>query len=143
MIVKRSSAMKVWSVFTGALITGVMPMAMAAPTKHSAAMDAARAEANQQLQKPLKFEHEKIKSSGDWAFVMAQLRTPENKPFDYAGTKLADAAKEGMVSTRFVALLRTTDGVWQIIDHRIGPTDVVWEEWAKKYGAPAEIFAID
>jgi ketosteroid isomerase-like protein len=136
--------MKVWSVFTGALMTSVMPMTMAAaPTQHSAAIDAARAEAGKQLQKPLKFEHEKIKSSGDWAFVMAQLRTPEGKPFDYADTKLASAAKEGMLSTRFVALLRSAGGMWQIVDYRIGPTDVAWEDWAKKYGAPAEIFAID
>ncbi len=136
--------MKIWSVFTGALITGVLPMTMAAaPAQHSAAIDAARTEASKQLQKPLKFEHEKIRSSGDWVFVMAQLRTPEGKAFDYTDTKLAGAAKEGMLSTRYVALLRATGGMWQIVDYRIGPTDVAWEDWAKKYGAPAEIFAID
>jgi hypothetical protein len=32
------------------------------------------------------------------------------------------------------ALLRLTDGKWQVLEYRIGPTDTAFEPWTQKYG---------
>jgi hypothetical protein len=123
-------------------IAGALPvMTQAADTaEQSAAREAARALAAKEIGRPLLLHTESIKSEGDWVFVKAELRGPDNAPFDYKGTKWAGAAEEGMVSRLFVALFKRSGKAWQAVDFRVGPTDVAWESWAAKYHAPAALF---
>src|SRR3546814_1482002 len=65
--------------------------------------------------------------AGDgWAFVYVRMLNADGSVIDYAGTPLADAAKQGYVSPDYVALLQQADGEWQLRADAIGPTDMVW-----------------
>jgi hypothetical protein len=114
----------------------------ATTTEGRAAVQAAQAVATQALNQPIVAVPDAVKLVGTWAFVVAQMQTPQGKPVDYSGTRWAQAAKQGAVSQLMVVLLRRAqDGSWRMVDHRIGPTDVAWSDWAAQHGAPATLFS--
>lgn len=78
----------------------------------------------------------------DWAFLFADLRDAQGAPFDYTGSALEAVAAAGGVSHAYAGLLRMKAGEWRMVVQAIGPTDVAWEPWAARYGAPAAVFAI-
>lgn len=122
----------------------VMVMAAVAEPQgaaRAAILDAARAPAEADLGKPVRFVVTRLERRGDWAFLLADMQNPHGRPVDFAGSKLAEAAREGMVSHSYAALLRLKGGRWTVVDHATGPTDVAWEGWAADHGAPAELFA--
>jgi hypothetical protein len=45
-----------------------------------------------------------------------------------------------MFSGLVMALLRRKDGVWTVVDHVVGPTDVYWYNWLDKYKLPEALF---
>lgn len=49
---------------------------------------------------------ERLDRMGQWAFVIGSMRAPGGGRPDLAGTRFADAAKEGAMSDVYVALLR-------------------------------------
>ena len=135
-----------WTAIRHGLLAGVMPLAAvsAAPqgtgTTQAAPLDAARAAASAQLQRELELQVETMRVIEPWAFVSAQLRTPQGQPFDYAGTRWAEAAQHGAVSRRYVVLLKRAGGTWTPVEDRVGPTDVAWSDWSARHGAPAALF---
>jgi hypothetical protein len=86
------------------------------------------------LGQPVELQVEVVRVDGDWAFLTGDMRRPDGRPVDYAGTRWADAAAAGAMSRRYAALLRRQAGDWQIVELALGPTDVVWEEWPAKHG---------
>lgn len=101
----------------------------------------AATDADAQLGKSAGFAVQKFKASNGWAFLSAQLRSPDGSPFDFAGTPLAEAAANGGASKRYVALFRAGgSGGWDVVTSAVGPTAPVWSEWAQQYSAPAELF---
>jgi hypothetical protein len=78
----------------------------------------------------------------DWAFLFADLRDAHGAPYDYTGSALEAVAAAGGVSHTYAGLLRMKAGEWQMVVQAIGPTDVAWEPWAARYGAPEAVFAI-
>lgn len=128
-------------------LTAAMAMVVAVPGvgDESAArtmiLDAARGPAEADLGKPVRFLVKRLERRDDWAFLLADMQNPQGRRVDFAGTKFAGAAREGMVSDSYAALLHRTEGHWAVVDHATGPTDVAWEGWAKKHAAPAELFA--
>lgn len=38
------------------------------------------------------------------------------------------------------ALLRREGAAWRVVAFDLGATDVVWEPWPRRFGAPREIF---
>lgn len=103
-------------------------------------LDTARQPVAQHLGKPVKFKVRILHRDGDWAFLLAEMQDAGGRPISYAGTPLASAEAEGMVSKDYAALLRRTGGRWQVADYAIGPTDVVWAEWPEKHKAPRTVF---
>lgn len=87
------------------------------------------------------FRVRQIRADGRWAFVLADMQDKGGRPVDYAGTPRAEAAAQGMVSRAFAALLRHDGDRWIVIESAIGPTDVAWEGWPSRYGAPPDVFA--
>lgn len=104
-------------------------------------LEAARAPAQAELGKTPKFRVDQLHRDGDWAFLLATMQESDGKPFDYKGTPLAEAAQQGFVSRTYAALLRRKANRWEVIAKAIGPSDVAWEDWPKRYGAPAKLFA--
>lgn len=124
----------------------MMTIAMAAAAsafpaaERAALMDAARPAAEADLGLPVRFVVTRLERQGEWAFLLATMQNPHGRPVDLARSKRASAAREGMVSNVYAALLRRRDGHWVPVDHATGPTDVAWEDWADKHGAPRAVF---
>lgn len=107
-----------------------------------AILEAARASVRERLGKAPLFKVERLARRRDWAFVQATMEGPGGAAFDYAGTPLADAAARGLVSRVFVALLRHDASGWHIMAQAVGPTDLAWEDWPRRFGAPASLFVL-
>lgn len=126
-------------------MAAVLPLsaaaALAASPEAPAVLQATQAAALAELKVPLTLSPQTTRVSGTWAFVIAELRQPGGQPFDYAGTPQAEAAREGYLSRQCVALLSRRDGRWQVLELRLGATDVAWSGWAAKHRAPAALFA--
>lgn len=125
----------------GTVVAGIL--ASTAPVSGAeriAILDAARQPVVRQLSKPVKFLVRTLNRDGDWAFLIATMQDDRGRPISYAGTPLASAEAEGMISKDYVALLQRSGGRWRVIDQAVGPTDVAWEGWAARYGAPAGLF---
>lgn len=83
-----------------------------------------------------------------WVFLKGTMRTTDDRDALYAGTEYEDAAASGFKSNRYVALLKHIAQTfedngprsWRIVEHRIGPTDVCYDNWPDLYGAPRELF---
>jgi hypothetical protein len=103
-------------------------------------LDTARQPVTKRLGKPVKFQVKRLERQGDWAFLIAAMQDSAGKPLSYAGTPLASAEAEGMVSRDYVALLRLSGGKWRVVDNAVGPTDVAWADWADRHGAPKALF---
>ena len=99
-------------------------------------MDALRVPVQKDLGFPVIFvvrETSMFRVVDDWAFISAQFRHPDGSPMgkNYFGT--------GMRSDTTQALLHKVNGKWKVVTHVTGATDVQWEGWAKKYGAPSSV----
>lgn len=105
-----------------------------------AILDSARAPVAESLGKPVLFRVSHLGTSGSWAFLRAEMEGPGGRPIDYAGTSLAEAAKHGAVSRTYAALLKRQGSGWTVVAHAIGPSDVAWEDWPTRHGAPKAIF---
>lgn len=107
----------------------------------AALLEAARAPARAELGKAPKFRVDQLRRDGDWAFLLATMQEADGTPFDYKGTPLAEAAQQGFLSRTYAALLRHRASGWEVVAKAIGPSDVAWEGWSSRYGAPAKLFA--
>jgi hypothetical protein len=53
---------------------------------------------------------------------------------------MREPGNEGHASDLVCVLLRKQGEKWKIVIYSIGPTDVVYEDWDRKYKAPPDIF---
>lgn len=109
-------------------------------TTRTEILEAARIPVTEALRKRVLFKVERLHAERGWAFVAAGMREPDGRPVAYAGTPLAEEARQGFVSRSFAALLRRDWARWVVVAKAIGPTDVPWVTWAADYGAPAGLF---
>lgn len=124
-------------------MAALLPVAaQAAPAEAPALLQAAQAAVQHDLQRPLALRAGTVHVAGPWAFVLAELRAPGGGVFSFDGTRLADAAREGYASRQAALLLARRDGRWQVVEQRIGATDVAWEGWAARHGAPPSLFVL-
>lgn len=108
--------------------------------ERDAILDAARVPVVEELARPPVFAVRQLNREGEWVFLFADMQGPGGKPYDYTGTRKAEAARRGLVSRSYAALLRHDDGRWRVVEAAIGPTDAAWEGWAAKYGTPDKLF---
>lgn len=111
-----------------------------AASERAAVLAVVRAPVVRRLGRPVRFRVERLARDADWLFLIAEMQDPSGGPIHYAGTPLAGAEAEGMVSRLCVALLRRDGARWRLVDHAVGPTDMVWADWPARYGAPRAIF---
>jgi hypothetical protein len=105
-----------------------------------ALLNAARVPVAKVLKKAIRFKISHFEQQDDWAFIMADMQGPNGQPLSYADTPFAEDEAEGGRSKDYVALLHRVKGRWIVVEHAIGPTDVVWEPWVQKHRAPSRIF---
>lgn len=108
--------------------------------ERQALMDALRGTVQRELGKPAVFEVRALRVLGDWAFADVTPRKPDGSPFDYRGTPMEQAWREGFMDDGMYAVLRRRDGRWRVVRHAIGPTDVAWMGWEQELHAPRALF---
>lgn len=128
--------------------TGIVLAALAGSQSLDAAerdqlLAAAREPVEETLGKPPVLVTRELNSEGQWAFLFADLQQQDGTSYDYSGTVKAEAARRGVVSHAYAALLRRDENGWRVVECVIGPTDVAWEGWGRKYNLPASLFAFD
>lgn len=104
-------------------------------------LDAARAPAQADLRKPVRFQVDALNVIDGWAFVYARMLDTDDTPIDLAGTPLAEAAARGGHSRTYAALLQRQQGQWRVLRHSTGPTDAAWLAWSDA-GAPEALFQL-
>lgn len=92
--------------------------------------------------KPVIFRIEYMRMQKGFAFVRFWPLKPDGKDFDYHGTKFQQEIDDGFFDGGCLTLLKKVNGKWKALDMAIGPTDVAWEPWPKKYHAPAELMGL-
>ena len=81
---------------------------------------------------------------GDYASVRGRPMTAVGDEIDFARIpKYADAKKHEAFDPTAVALLKRTDGDWQVLEYELGATDFAGDEWIRRNAAPNDIFDSD
>lgn len=111
-------------------------------------MDGLRIPAERELHQKVIFVVKHLAVQGNWAFTLTIPKQPNGKIVDWQKTRWRDAVPPGKevgdaFSGEIVGLLRKRAGQWRMVDHCVGPSDVCWEGWDRKYGAPKGIFRMN
>ena len=101
---------------------------------------ALRAPVEKELKRQVVIKVWKFNLKNGWAFLNGVPQQANGKPMDYQGTRYKEMQDEGHFDDGISALLRQKGTTWQVITYSIGHTDVVYGDWAAKFGAPAELF---
>jgi hypothetical protein len=100
-----------------------------------AALAALRVPVEGRLKQPVRLESPMIRRGGTFVYLTAEPVGLDGSAIDYAAIpEFAPAVEAGAFDSRMEALLRLTDGKWQVLEYRIGPTDTAFEPWTQKYG---------
>lgn len=106
-----------------------------------AILDAWRVPVQKSLKgRPVLFKVTTLRVSGDWAFVSGKAIQPNGRPMDYRGTVYQEAIDAGVFDDWVCGLLKRTNGKWSVKAWALGATDVPWDGWDKRFGAPRAIF---
>lgn len=100
------------------------------------ALDVMRQPVSRDLRTNVEFVVERARVCGAFAFVLATPRRRDGRAMRWAGTPCA-----GDTSHLVGALLRRGPNGWLLAAYALCPSDVAWEDWPDRFGAPAEIFA--
>lgn len=107
-------------------------------------MDGLRITIEPKLHQNVVFVVSHLAVQGNWAFTITIPKQPNGKIVDWQKTAYRDSVKPGhetgdAFSGEVIGLLRKRAGHWRTVDYCIGPSDVCWEGWDRKYGAPRGI----
>jgi hypothetical protein len=89
---------------------------------------------------PVIFVVHALNVMGEWAYAEGEPLRPNGQAVDWRKTKFREAFAADMFSGLVLALLRRQGGSWTVAEYVVGPTDVAWIEWAKKYKLPNDLF---
>lgn len=103
-------------------------------------LDALRAPVSLELKTQVLFQVERMKVLEGWAFLGAVPLQTDGSQIDYKATGYQKLIDRGEFDGGVYALLHKVGGKWTVVAYKIGPTDVAWYDWSKKYGAPAAVF---
>jgi hypothetical protein len=108
--------------------------------ERKAIMDSLRPPVEKSLKQKVIFQIDHLKVQGNWAFMTGKPRTPSGKAIDYRKTAYKEAIDAGAFDDWICALWKRNGKKWKLVQYAIGATDVVWDGWYQKYGAPKAIF---
>lgn len=111
--------------------------------ERTAILDVVRASVQRRLGIKVIFQVERLAVFGDWAFAGLRPRTDKGARIDYRRTLIAKDFDPEQDSDTVHVLLRRKDAAWAIVEEAFLPTDVVWEEWEKKYKLPRQLFFVE
>ena len=111
--------------------------------ERTAILDVVRASVQRRLGIKVIFQVERLAVFGDWAFAGLRPRTDKGGRIDYRRTLYAKNFDPEQDSDTVHVLLRRQGAAWAIVEEAFLPTDVVWEEWEKKYKLPRQLFFVE
>jgi len=105
-------------------------------------LDALTPVVSAEVGQPVALAASQVRVMNEWGYVVAQPTQPDGAAIDWSTTALAGRAAEGVLDSngQAHALLRNENGAWRVLEHAIGPTDVVWIGWSAEYGVPEALF---
>jgi hypothetical protein len=108
--------------------------------ERKAIMDALRTPVERELRRRVIFKVDHLNVQDGWAFMRGAPLQPDGAPMDYRGTPYQQAMDNGAFDDWICALLHRRGGEWRVLQYVIGATDVVYEGWDHRFGAPPAIF---
>ena len=105
-------------------------------------LDTLRVPVESDLDQKVKFRISRrgLKLAADWALVVATPLLQNGKPMDYSRSRYQADINDGTFDDGIIALLHRERGGWAVVVYEVGCTDLCWEGWDKKHGAPARLF---
>lgn len=82
-----------------------------------------------------------MRVSSDYAVVMGKPVRLDGGRIDYSGTKYAGMIEQQAFDEHVFALLKKVGGRWRVLEHEIGRTDYIGDEWVAKYGVASSLVA--
>ncbi len=122
-----------------ALAQAILNVERASPDR-KAILDTVRSSVERRLGIKVIFVVARISRYGDWAFADVRPRTQDGTRIDYRKTRYAKDYIPDLDSDTVDVLLRKKGGSWSIVEEAFLPTDVVWEDWERKYNLPRRLF---
>ncbi len=105
-----------------------------------AILNAVRTPVEKELKQKVRFRVDHLRSDGEWAFFFGAPQSAGGRAPDYRKTRYREAVAAGAFDNGVSALLRKRGGRWRLLTYVLGATDVPWEGWPKRYGAPRRLF---
>lgn len=115
-------------------------MIAADSSAHRAILELTTRKAENELGVPVELRVDALKQAGELAFLLAGLRAPGGGSLDLSRTSYAEHAAAGSLSDAYAVLLRGDGSEWTIVTYVLGPGDVAWEDWDRRYNAPTALF---
>lgn len=117
-----------------------VPQVERSSPQRKAILDTVRSSVERRIGIKIIFVVQRIAMYGDWAFTDVHPRTQDGARIDYRKTRYAKDYIPDLDSDTVDVLLRKKDGSWSIVEEAFLPTDVVWENWQRKYSLPRRLF---
>ena len=105
-------------------------------------MDTVRPLVERDLNQKVMFKVSRLSVQQGWAFMIVTPQQPDGRAIDFSRTRYARDYEQGMFSDVVIALLRKQAGRWRVVQYVLGPTDVPYEGWPRRYRAPRAIFGL-
>ncbi len=109
--------------------------------ERAALMDAARAPVQADIGRSVIFVVDILRTDGNWAYLQGKPVNRDGSPVDWRRTPFAREMALGAMSDVVMVLFAKVSGRWQVIEYALGPTDVQWLDWARKYGLAERLFS--
>jgi hypothetical protein len=103
-------------------------------------LDAFRPAVEGQIGAPVIFVIKVLHVGGNWAYVEAVPQRPGGRRIDWRRTRFREDFEAGMLEDLALGLLQRSGRGWRVVEYRIGPTDIAWDEWVGKYRLPRRFF---
>ena len=107
-------------------------------TERTAILDAIRDPLEDHIHQKVIFRVSHLKVQDNWAFLMAEARTKDDKPINYKGTIFEHDAEEW--DEGVIAILRYKRNRWYVVNHSFFASDVWWHGMHEPLRAPKAIF---
>jgi hypothetical protein len=91
------------------------------------------------LTQEITFSIDTFNVQGNWAFVGGKARDAKGAEPNWKVTKYQSFIDNNDFEDNLFALLKKTDGKWEVVTYMMNCHDVCYLEWARKYKAPKAI----
>lgn len=108
--------------------------------ERTAIMDALRVPVGKELKQEVIFTVDKLKVQGDWAFFSGEPKAKGGGEPNWKITKYQEFIDSGDFEKGLHALLKNTNGKWELVTHMMNCHDVCYLGWDTEYKAPKAIF---